>query len=146
MTRILKHHCILISEGIIHNIDRHIYNIRNPFRSSIRSSFTGMIKVASTQQSFNSFWQLSLLMSALSRSHEFEADQYGVLYAYRAGFLARYISWPPAALEITESLEQLRILWHGEGIHVGIAVAQPGPGVDTAEDLKRVGELIGKGC
>jgi len=68
------------------------------------------------------------------------------LYAYRAGFLARYIAWPPAALEITESLEQLRILWHGEGIHVGIAVAQPGPGVDTAEDLKRVGELIGKGC
>jgi 3-deoxy-manno-octulosonate cytidylyltransferase (CMP-KDO synthetase) len=67
------------------------------------------------------------------------------LYAYRAGFLARYISWPPAALEITESLEQLRILWHGEGIHVGIAVALPGPGVDTAEDLKRVGALIGKG-
>lgn len=47
---------------------------------------TGMIKVASTQKSFNSFWQLSLLMSALSRSHEFEADQYGSLYAYRAGF------------------------------------------------------------
>jgi 3-deoxy-manno-octulosonate cytidylyltransferase (CMP-KDO synthetase) len=68
------------------------------------------------------------------------------LYAYRAGFLARYIAWPPAALEITESLEQLRILWHGEGIYVGIAVAQPGLGVDTAEDLQRVAELMGKGC
>ena len=66
------------------------------------------------------------------------------LYAYRAGFLARYISWPPAALEITESLEQLRILWHGEDIHVGIAAVPPGQGVDTAEDLQRVSELMGK--
>jgi len=68
------------------------------------------------------------------------------LYAYRAGFLARYIAWPPAALEVTESLEQLRILWHGEKIHVGIALTQPGPGVDTPEDLQRVTELMGKGC
>jgi len=68
------------------------------------------------------------------------------LYAYRAGFLARYIAWPPAPLEITESLEQLRILWHGEAIHVGLAATEPGPGVDTAEDLQRVAEMIGKGC
>jgi 3-deoxy-manno-octulosonate cytidylyltransferase (CMP-KDO synthetase) len=67
------------------------------------------------------------------------------LYAYRAGFLTRYIAWPPAALEITESLEQLRILWHGEAIHVGIAAVQPGAGVDTAEDLQRVAQLLAKG-
>ena len=67
------------------------------------------------------------------------------LYAYRAGFLARYIAWAPAPIEVTESLEQLRILWHGEAIHVGIAAVEPGPGVDTAEDLRRVSELIGKG-
>lgn len=66
------------------------------------------------------------------------------LYAYRAGFLARYVSWPPASLEITESLEQLRILWNGEDIHVGIATVAPGTGVDTAEDLKRVSELLGQ--
>lgn len=68
------------------------------------------------------------------------------LYAYRAGFLQRYIAWPPSPLEVAESLEQLRILWHGEGIHVGIAVAEPGPGVDTPEDMKRVAELVGRGC
>ena len=68
------------------------------------------------------------------------------LYAYRAGFLQRYIAWPPSPLEVAESLEQLRILWHGEGIHVGIAVTEPGPGVDTPEDLKRVAELVGRGA
>jgi predicted Zn-dependent protease len=47
---------------------------------------TGMIKMASQQQSFENYWQLAKLMGALSRTHEYEADQYGVLYAYRAGY------------------------------------------------------------
>lgn len=59
------------------------------------------------------------------------------LYAYRVGFLIRYVAWSPAPLELAESLEQLRVLWHGEPIHVGIATQPPGPGVDTADDLAR---------
>ncbi|MCG6897325.1 MAG: 3-deoxy-manno-octulosonate cytidylyltransferase [Thiocapsa sp.] len=59
------------------------------------------------------------------------------LYAYRAGFLRRYLTWRPAPLELAESLEQLRALWHGERIHVAIAETQPGPGVDTVADLAR---------
>jgi 3-deoxy-manno-octulosonate cytidylyltransferase (CMP-KDO synthetase) len=60
------------------------------------------------------------------------------LYAYRADFLARYVGWRAAPLELAESLEQLRVLWHGERIHVSIAGEEPGPGVDTADDVKRV--------
>ena len=60
------------------------------------------------------------------------------LYAYRAGFLARYVAWQPAPLELAESLEQLRILWHGEPIHVSVAREEPGPGVDTADDVQLV--------
>lgn len=61
------------------------------------------------------------------------------LYAFRADFLRRYVAWAPAPLELAESLEQLRVLWYGEGIHVGIATNAPGPGVDTAGDLERAG-------
>ncbi|KAA6185789.1 3-deoxy-manno-octulosonate cytidylyltransferase [Thiohalocapsa marina] len=57
------------------------------------------------------------------------------LYAYRAGFLQQYVDWPPAPLEVAESLEQLRILWHGERIHVSLADEEPGPGVDTPADV-----------
>jgi 3-deoxy-manno-octulosonate cytidylyltransferase (CMP-KDO synthetase) len=35
-------------------------------------------------------------------------------------------------------LEQLRVLWYGEKIHVAVAKEVPGTGVDTAEDLERV--------
>jgi 3-deoxy-manno-octulosonate cytidylyltransferase (CMP-KDO synthetase) len=67
------------------------------------------------------------------------------LYAYRAGFLARYPGLPRAPIEEQESLEQLRALWHGEGIAV-LALQSPlPPGVDTAEDLAHVRGLLASG-
>lgn len=60
------------------------------------------------------------------------------IYAYRAGFVRRYVSWAPSELEKIELLEQLRVLWYGEKIHVDVAKAIPSVGVDTPEDLARV--------
>lgn len=67
------------------------------------------------------------------------------LYAYRAGFLRRFPTLPPAPLETIESLEQLRVLWHGERIAVYVSDTRPGPGVDTPEDLARVRTLLAAG-
>ncbi|HKJ75640.1 MAG TPA: 3-deoxy-manno-octulosonate cytidylyltransferase [Gammaproteobacteria bacterium] len=64
------------------------------------------------------------------------------LYAYRAGFLQEYAGLEPSPLEGMESLEQLRVLWHGRRIHVAVAAELPGPGVDTAEDLERVRQIL----
>ncbi|MCU8668922.1 3-deoxy-manno-octulosonate cytidylyltransferase, partial [Klebsiella pneumoniae] len=60
------------------------------------------------------------------------------IYGYRAGFIRRYVSWAPSPLEQIEMLEQLRVLWYGEKIHVAVAAEVPGTGVDTPEDLERV--------
>nr|WP_207184543.1 3-deoxy-manno-octulosonate cytidylyltransferase [Rubrivivax gelatinosus] len=64
------------------------------------------------------------------------------LYGYRAGFLRRFPTLEPAPLERLESLEQLRVLWHGERIAVHVAGQAPGVGVDTPEDLERVRALF----
>ena len=64
------------------------------------------------------------------------------LYGYRAGFLRRFPHLPPSPLEGTESLEQLRVLWHGEKIAVHVTSVRPGPGVDTPEDLEKVRMLL----
>ena len=64
------------------------------------------------------------------------------LYAYRAGFLRRFPALSVAPLERLESLEQLRVLWHGERIAVHVSTERPGPGVDTPEDLERVRALF----
>jgi len=66
------------------------------------------------------------------------------LYAYRAGFLERFVGWPPSPLEQAESLEQLRALWHGARIHVSLAAETPGPGVDTPDDVARVMDWLEK--
>ena len=60
------------------------------------------------------------------------------IYGYRAGFIRRYVAWAPSPLEHIEMLEQLRVLWYGEKIHVAVAEEVPGTGVDTPEDLERV--------
>ena len=64
------------------------------------------------------------------------------MYAYRAGLLQDFVAWGPCGLEQTESLEQLRALWHGVRIHVADALQAPPVGVDTPEDLERVRRLL----
>lgn len=64
------------------------------------------------------------------------------VYAYSAGFLRRYVSWPPSRLETVEALEQLRIFWHGERILVLPVDEVPEAGVDTEADLRRVQTVL----
>ena len=60
------------------------------------------------------------------------------IYAYRAGFIKDYVQWPASQLEQVESLEQLRVLWQGEKIHVAVANTRlEVEGVDTPEDLEK---------
>ena len=74
------------------------------------------------------------------------AQRHVGLYAYHAGFLRRFPTLAISPLEQIESLEQLRVLWHGERIAVHLSAERPGPGVDTVEDLQRVRELIRAGA
>jgi 3-deoxy-manno-octulosonate cytidylyltransferase (CMP-KDO synthetase) len=64
------------------------------------------------------------------------------LYGYRVGFLREFPKLAQAPIEVTESLEQLRAMWHGHRIAVHITEHSPGPGVDTTEDLERVRALL----
>lgn len=65
------------------------------------------------------------------------------IYAYRVALLNRFVTWPQAALETIESLEQLRVLANGEAIHIEPSVVPVPGGVDTQADLSRVRALLG---
>jgi 3-deoxy-manno-octulosonate cytidylyltransferase (CMP-KDO synthetase) len=67
------------------------------------------------------------------------------LYAYRAAFVKQYVAWEPSPWEQIESLEQLRVLWHGEKIHVDVASEFSGIGIDTEEDLAKARKLFNLG-
>ncbi|MCZ4315703.1 3-deoxy-manno-octulosonate cytidylyltransferase [Comamonadaceae bacterium G21597-S1] len=64
------------------------------------------------------------------------------IYGYRAGFLRLFPRLAPAPLERAEALEQLRALWHGHRIAVHVTDRDPGPGIDTPQDLERVRRIF----
>jgi 3-deoxy-manno-octulosonate cytidylyltransferase (CMP-KDO synthetase) len=64
------------------------------------------------------------------------------IYAYRVGFLIQYTEWGPCPPEEMERLEQLRTLWYGARIHVGLAKEKIPPDVNTQEDYERVKAII----
>jgi len=55
------------------------------------------------------------------------------IYAYRRSFLLELASLPPAPLEQTEHLEQLRVLEHGREMAVAV-VDRAAVGIDTPQD------------
>ena len=64
------------------------------------------------------------------------------IYAYRCGVLRALVAAKPSDLEVCEQLEQLRALSLGMEIAVGIPTERPGPGVDVADDLRRVADKL----
>ncbi|MET0357438.1 MAG: 3-deoxy-manno-octulosonate cytidylyltransferase [Cellvibrio sp.] len=74
----------------------------------------------------------------------FIAQRHIGIYAYRVGLLHKFVTWAPAPLEKIESLEQLRVMWNGQVIHIAEALVPVPGGVDTEEDLQRVKLLLEK--
>lgn len=58
------------------------------------------------------------------------------LYVYRKSFLKKYEKWKQTRLEMSEKLEQLRILEHGEKIKVVLA-KKDSFSIDTLEDYRK---------
>ncbi len=63
------------------------------------------------------------------------------IYAYKKDFLLDYVKMKPTQLELSESLEQLRVLEKGYKIKV-LETKEKLVGVDTLEDLERVREIL----
>jgi len=57
------------------------------------------------------------------------------IYAYRAGYLTKHTNLPRTKLEIEESLEQLRVLYHGYKIYVEEISEKQGIEINTEDDL-----------
>ena len=90
--------------------------------------------VVKSYGSLQAAWENDPELSKLFRKHT-------GLYVYRRDVLLEFTKWPQSQLEKTEALEQLRAMAHGVKIKVVQACAAS-TGVDTAEDLERVRELV----
>ena len=99
-----------------------------------RERFLGSYSNTENNSSANTSSNISSKINAIG---DFYLRHVGI-YAYRAGFIKDYVNWPTSELEQVEALEQLRVLYQGEKIHVAVASSHvPVEGVDTPEDLSK---------
>ena len=89
-------------------------------------------------------WPRDVLASGTQITSDLPVLRHIGLYAYRAGFLKTYAQLSASPLERCEMLEQLRVLWHGYRISVGVTASAAAPGVDTPDDLERVRALFAR--
>ena len=65
-----------------------------------------------------------------------EAYKHIGIYAYRVGYLKKITKFDRCKLEISEQLEQLRILYNDGKIHLSVVENANNIGIDTKEDLE----------
>lgn len=118
-----------------------IHNVEEVFNPNV-------VKVIVNQQGYAIYfsraaipWDRDRFIIDKSEIGDFYLRHLGI-YAYRAGFIRHYTNWAPVPLEKIEMLEQLRVLWYGEKIHVDQALEIPAVGVDTTEDLELVRNIL----
>jgi 3-deoxy-manno-octulosonate cytidylyltransferase (CMP-KDO synthetase) len=142
-----------VIEQVAHNLARHdtasIATLCEGIRDEEQLIDPNAVKVVRDREGFALYFSRAPIPyprdRGLSSTQPLEAGWWRHLgiYGYRAGFLARFSTWEPAALERCESLEQLRALYQGERIHVDVACAAVPGGVDTPEDLARLRTRLG---
>lgn len=81
--------------------------------------------------------------AAIPHAKNIPLDQMNVyrhigIYAYRVGYLQRFVQMPSSGLEKSERLEQLRAMEAGDCIAIAECVHKPGIGVDTEEDYQKL--------
>jgi 3-deoxy-manno-octulosonate cytidylyltransferase (CMP-KDO synthetase) len=81
-------------------------------------------------------------MADLPLSNDMSIYRHIGIYGYRVGFLKNYANLQTSVIERIESLEQLRVLYHGYKISMFITENAPASGVDTQTDLDFVRSLI----
>lgn len=100
-----------------------------------------LVKLVHDQQGRALYFSRSVIPHDRNAAVESYCGHIGI-YAYRMDFIETFSALEPSHLELSESLEQLRVIDHGYVIHTEVARESPGPGVDTEEDLQRVAKLM----
>ncbi|MBT8131119.1 MAG: 3-deoxy-manno-octulosonate cytidylyltransferase [Gammaproteobacteria bacterium] len=121
-----------------------IATLSTPLNNSAELHDSNIVKVIVDQNGLAMYFSRAAIpwSDNVQRSLTQTPQRHIGIYAYRVGALQRFATTPPCELERLERLEQLRALWSGWPVAVATATRVPGPGVDTAADLKAVCRLF----
>jgi len=100
-----------------------------------------IVKVVTDSKSDALYFSRSPIPCNRDRIQDVEYYRHIGVYAYRKQTLLDFVKLPQSSLELTEKLEQLRLLENGIPIRM-IKTSYQGIGIDTPEDLDKVILLI----
>ena len=129
-----------VAQELVGHPDAAMATLAAPITQAAEHTDPAVVKVVTNQAGMALYFS----RASLPWQHDAEAAllparrRHIGIYAYRVSLLHRYTTWPSSPLEQAESLEQLRALWYGEKIRVGIAHQVPPPGIDTADDYAQL--------
>lgn len=143
----------LTAQGLLENDDAGMSSVCTPVTSAHDAFDPNVVKVVLNQRQFAMYfsrasipWDRDLYRDGLKTvTQKMPVYRHIGMYGYRVSFLKAYEGMEACPLEGTESLEQLRALWYGVGIHMAIIDQAPGHGIDTPEDAERVSAILKAG-
>jgi 3-deoxy-manno-octulosonate cytidylyltransferase (CMP-KDO synthetase) len=135
---------LLVAQSLDATPGAGVATLATPLREPSEVSNPNAVKVVCARSGFALYFSRASIphSGASVQQNHVPALRHIGLYAYRVSTLCQLAAHGPVALEAQESLEQLRALWLGIGIHVHVVEEGPPHGVDTQEDLARVVERV----
>ncbi|MCI6152060.1 MAG: 3-deoxy-manno-octulosonate cytidylyltransferase [Fusobacterium perfoetens] len=98
------------------------------------------VKVITDKNDYAIYFSRSVIPYPRNKNKDIYYKHVGI-YGYKREFVMEYSQWEQTSLEISESLEQLRVLENGHKIKV-LETQYKIIGVDTVEELERVRQYI----
>ncbi len=135
-----------VAQLLLSNPQAHMSTLATPIKSLEEFLNPNVVKVVGTASGMALYfsrapipWHRDGAPGGINSQTQFDGSQRHLgIYAYRVEALLRLTQLPAGQLELAESLEQLRALQSGMQIAIATAVAQPGMGVDTPQDIERI--------
>jgi 3-deoxy-manno-octulosonate cytidylyltransferase (CMP-KDO synthetase) len=140
----------LTAKGLLEHSEAGMSSICTPIHSDADAFNPNVVKVVLNKDNFALYFSRASIpwdRDAYKNNQAHKTQKMPVyrhigMYGYRVSFLQQYSAMQPCVLETTEALEQLRALWYGVKIHMGVIDQAPSHGVDTLEDARRVEILL----
>ncbi|MFT4553136.1 MAG: 3-deoxy-manno-octulosonate cytidylyltransferase (CMP-KDO synthetase) [Chlamydiales bacterium] len=142
----LSHKVITDVINLLHNDQEAVMGTAAaPLTSLEEASRPSVVKCVIDQQGNALYFSRALIPAGKTQALQENSLIYRHLgiYAFRKEFLSQYGDLPPTPLQMTEDLEQLKVLEHGYRIKVAI-VDEVAIGVDTPEDISKLEKFLCK--
>jgi 3-deoxy-manno-octulosonate cytidylyltransferase (CMP-KDO synthetase) len=131
----------LLPDLLMRDAEADMATVATPIRNMLAFHDPNCVKVVCDERGRAIYFSRSPIPYVREGEPDFHAEpprflQHLGLYAYRRDFLLKMATTPATTLEQDERLEQLRVLFHGGRIAVGL-VGEACRGVDTLSDYEQ---------